>query len=171
MMLALQNNLKEGLDPALELLKADGMSQHFKQYAMLTVAKLGGKEHIPLIEPYLDDKTVCTTHTTMQGGKRTMYQTQLRDVALVAIIHLSGKDPKDFGFNRLVRGEPYLFNPGTMGFEKEENDEKDEARDAAFAKWREFQEKQQGAAPAPEQPKKETAEPEKPQETPEKPQS
>jgi len=133
LMLAMRYDLKEGLDVAVEMLTTSGMSHHYKQYAMLTIAKLDAKQHIGLLEKLLEDKSQCTAHTTVRNGKRTVYQTQVRDVALASIIHLSGEDPKNFGFDRLVRANPYLFSPGTMGFEN------DEQRNKTFDKWKEHQ--------------------------------
>jgi hypothetical protein len=131
LMLAMRYDLKEGLDVAEEMLTTAGMSHHYKQYAMLTIAKLDAKQHMGLLEKLLEDKSQCTAHTTVRNGKRTVYQTQVRDVALASIIHLSGEDPKKFGFDRLVRANPYLFSPGTMGFEN------DEQRKKTFEKWKE----------------------------------
>jgi len=129
LMLSMRYDLKEGLIPARKMLKDGAMPQHYRQYAILTIAKLGGKEDVEFLKPYLKDKSVCTTHRVTKGKDKITYQTQIRDVALATMIHLSGQDPKKFGFSRLQANSSTLFNASTMGFE---NDEK---RNEAVKKW------------------------------------
>jgi len=135
LMLALQYELKEGGVAARNLLEDPRAPQHYKQYAVLTIAKLNDKDSLELIRKLLSDRTVCTSHTMMRNNKRVVYQTQLRDVALSALIHMNGEDPKKFGFERISPNLRYLFNPGTMGFTD------DKARDEAFKKWEVFETK------------------------------
>jgi hypothetical protein len=132
LMMAMRYNLKEGLNPARKML-AEGANtpQHYKQYALLAIAKLGTVENVPNLERSLSDKTVCSRQTVRNGNNRSEYQTQIRDVALVATIHLHGKNPKDFGFERATPNSQYLYSTSTLGFQKEEE------REAAFKKWQE----------------------------------
>jgi len=130
LMMAMRYNLKEGLSPAEKMLAAGANTpQHYKQYALLAIAKLGTLENLSIVERSYSDKTVCSRQTVRNGNDRSEYQTQIRDVALVAAIHLHGKNPKDFGFKRATSNSQYLYSTSTLGFQKEEE------RDAAFTKW------------------------------------
>lgn len=125
--LAMQYDLAEGL-PAAEKMLADDTPSYYRQYAILTFAKLGGKEHIPRLEKLLADATICTTHRVDDQT----YQTQFRDIALVAILHLYGEDPKEFGFERAREHSQYVYAPYTLGFKD------DEERQVAIEKWEAF---------------------------------
>jgi hypothetical protein len=132
MMLAMQYELSEGLTPALKIIEGGNRQPHMAQFAAITVAKFGAAEHRPILEKLLEDKTVVNQ---MQINNQRI-QTQLSDVALASLLHLSKQDPKAFGFDRLQMQPPYLFNVSTLGFE---NDEK---RKAALDKWTAFKEKE-----------------------------
>ncbi len=132
LMLAMRYDLKEGLVPAKELLSQPGMPHHYKQYALLALAKLGSKEDLPLVEKNLDDKTPCSSMPIRQGDKKIVYQTQIRDVALAAAIHLHGQDLKKFGFERAQANSQMLYSTNTLGFLS------DETRAAAREKWDQF---------------------------------
>jgi hypothetical protein len=60
------------------------------------------------------------------------YETQIRDVALAALVIMKKQDAKKFGFDRIQQNTTNVFSTNTVGFE---NDEK---RDKALAKWKEF---------------------------------
>jgi hypothetical protein len=122
--LAMEFELKEGLVAASKMLDAKSPA-YYRQYAVLAYARLGEKSDVPRLEKLLQDPSICTTHRVNE----TTYETQLRDVALACIMHLSGYDPKGFGFDRIQTQEHYVFSPYTLGFESEEH------RKAVFAKW------------------------------------
>ncbi len=92
-----QYNLKEGLPSAIRILKAAQTTPdvNTRIQALLLVGKLGGKEHIALLEPLLNDEFVCYD----SGGPANRVQTQIRDIALCTSIKLAGQDPKKFGLN------------------------------------------------------------------------
>ena len=134
--LAMQHEMPEGLVAAETML--DGKTaDYYRQYAILTFAKLGDKSHIPRLMKLLGDANVCTTHQV----NNEKYQTQFRDIALVAVLHLAGYDPQTFGFERIRPHSEYVYSPYTLGFK----DEKD--REAAFARWEKVKPK---VAPEPE---------------------
>ncbi len=143
-MLAMQYELKEGLVPAEKMLKVGGNPPHLQQYAILAVAKLGDKSHLPLLEGQLEDNTRLSARRVNDHT----FETQVRDVALAALLHVSGQDASEYGFDQLQPNEQLLFNPSTAGFENEEQ------RAAALAKWKEFRAgaKAPDAADAPEPP-------------------
>lgn len=132
--LALQYELKEGLELARKMVKSRGAGQpHMLQMALLATAKLGSAEDLPDIEPLLDDKTVLFNS---QINKQQI-QCQVRDFALVATTHLLSRDQervkgtpleegdlKAFGFSRLVSNTLQLYSPHTVGFASEEDRQK-----------------------------------------------
>lgn len=122
--LAMAYDLKEGLTAAEKILDGNGPS-YYKQYAILTIAKLGSKQHIPFLLKLLDDASVCSSHRV----NNVSYETQFRDIALVAILHVLGEDPKEFGFDRIRANSQYVYSSYTIGFET------DEQRKAVFDKW------------------------------------
>ena len=122
--LAMKHELPEGLDAAERMLSGDTPA-YYRQYAILTYANLGDKSNIARLMKLLTDATVCTTHRV----NNETYQTQFRDIALVAVLHLAGYDPEMFGFERIRKHSEYVYSPYTLGFKSEED------RKAAFAMW------------------------------------
>jgi hypothetical protein len=125
-MLAMQYDLAEGLVPAEKILNNEGVRQpYMSQFALLAVAKFGDASHIPAVEKLLTDKGICNR---MQVNK-VMKDTQVRDVALLTLAHLTKQDKKAFGFDRLQEAQPYMYNLGTMGIDG------DPKREEALKKW------------------------------------
>lgn len=125
-MLAMQYDLKEGLIPAQKILNNEGTRQpYMSQFALLAVARFGDASFIPAVEKLFDDKGICNR---MQVNN-VMKDTQVRDVAILTLAHLTKQDKKAFGFERLQEAQPYLYNLGTMGLD---NDAK---REEALKKW------------------------------------
>jgi hypothetical protein len=122
--LAMRHELPEGLAAAEKMLDGDTPA-YYRQYAILTYAKLGAKTDIPRLMKLLDDATICTTHRV----NNETFQTQFRDIALVAVLHLAGYDPQMFGFERIREHSEYVYSPYTLGFKTEDE------RTAAFSKW------------------------------------
>ncbi len=132
-----QYNLKEGLPSAIRILKAAQTTPDVNTHvqALLLIGKLGGKEHIALLEPLLNDEFLCYD----SGGPANRVQTQIRDIALCTSIKLAGQDPKKFGFD-LWLDTPQFPNLHTFGFTKSED------RTAAFKKWQDWQTEHKPAA-------------------------
>lgn len=126
MTLAMQYGLAEGLVPARETISLGNPRSATRQYAILTVGKLGGSEHLPLLERLLeDDRVLAATRTK---GDVT-YSIKTQDVALAALLHMTGQNPKDYHFKRLRRNAISVFSLSTAGFYNEED------RSAAQQKW------------------------------------
>lgn len=132
LILAMQFNLPDAVAPALALIAAPGAPPHLVQYAILALGKLGGREHLAALEPLLKDERPIGVPD--RGGRES--DTQVRDVALAAMIHLTGQPLSDYGFSRAKSNAMILFNTNTLGF----NDPS--AREAALRKWRDWTEKQ-----------------------------
>jgi hypothetical protein len=126
LMLALRFELKAGLEPAIAILQDPAAKPHTRQYAILVVAKFGSKRHLPLLEPLLADDSPLAVRQV--NGRQVT--TQLRDVALAGLVHLSGRKLNDFGFNRAQINPPFLYSISTLGFEEPQS------REAALRKWR-----------------------------------
>ncbi len=124
--LAMRFGLEEGLVPATRVLKNPGEQPIVRQTAILAVAKLGGKQHVELLEDLLEDTGRCSAHRI----NNVTYETQIRDVALAAILIMQDQDPKKFGFNRIQRNETSVFSTSTVGFENEDK------RKKVFAKYK-----------------------------------
>lgn len=124
---SVQVDLKEGLDLALKLLKnkeyANGM-------AVTAVGKWGTKEHLPLLEGLLDEKTVVG-NLQINNVQAT---TEVRDVALAMLVRLTGQQTKDYGFAFLHyhNGQQMFFAPVWLGFADETK------RTAAIKKYRDW---------------------------------
>ncbi|MBI1915800.1 MAG: hypothetical protein HYS12_13855 [Planctomycetes bacterium] len=146
--IARQLQLKEALPLALKTVKTKTTQSYTRGTAVLFIGQVGGKEHIKDLEPLLED-------TTQMGAIRTGTATinaQLRDVALAAMIQMSGQNLFDYPFPflqqyRNLRGN-FQLPPYYYGFQD------DAGRTAAMKKWRESQPKTE---PTKEPKKKESA--------------
>ena len=130
--LALRYNLRQAIEPAAALANRAEAPAHLRPYGVLALGKLGGKAQLPALTPLLDD----TTEFTMHGRDNQQIRTQIRDVALAVMVHLSGQKLIDYGFDHFSLNPSWLFNPGSLGFSKPE------AREQALAKWRAWAETQ-----------------------------
>ncbi len=131
LMLATKYEMEAGLKLARKLLERPGVNPYQQQYAILAIAKLGTREHAPWLEKKLSDKTVCYTRKDPKTQK-VLYQSQICDVALAGLLHLSGKDPKEYGFTRIRPYTSTVYQMGTMTFDNEDQ------RNAALAKWKQL---------------------------------
>jgi hypothetical protein len=84
----------------------------------------------------LDDTARCSA----QRINNVTYETQVRDVALAAILIMEDKDPREFGFRRIQRNDTNVFITSTVGFENEDR------RSQVFEKYRKSLGKQGQAA-------------------------
>jgi len=145
--IAQQLDLKEAVPVALKALKDDGKQQqpYTKATAALLVGKLGGAEQIPALEGLLNDKTNLGAMTINVNQANQQINTEMRDVALAAMIQASGEDPFNYDFPYLkliaqnwrgnvnVNKAGYYMVPQYYGFPDEK------ARTAVLDKWKENQ--------------------------------
>lgn len=96
-----------------------------RSISYLAIAKLGNREDCELILEGLRDEQVC--HTWHNGETRV--ETQVRDVALLCLIHLTEQNPKDFGFDLLRSDSVCLYSEFSIGFPTEKS------RQTSFEKW------------------------------------
>jgi hypothetical protein len=129
LLLAMRYNLKQGLVPAIKLVKQGAVGLQI-QYAILAIGKLGDQAHLPVLQKQFKNKSVLSRSAS--GGK-IVYSCQVRDVALAIAVHLTGQDTSKYGFSRLRKNATYLYSPNSAGFKSQA------ARDAAFEQYREWQ--------------------------------
>jgi hypothetical protein len=121
-----QNGVKECLPALTRIAKDPGTIMYIRATALLGFAKLGTKDDIPALEPFLKDETMVA-NVVVNGDRGSV---QLRDAALGAVIQMAGQDLADFGFERKmpagIAGVSYTyFAFGT-----------DEKRATAHKKWK-----------------------------------
>ena len=134
-MLTLNYDMKEtGLALGRRMLKTPTPSYSTTQYAAIAVARFGSAADIPLLAPHLKNVSVCHTWSNPQVQPGVI-KTQVRDVVLALLIHLTKQDHKEYGFELLRTSPTTLFHTYTCGFTKEEK------REAAQAKWNTWYEK------------------------------
>lgn len=119
--LAMRQNLEqEGLEAAERVIRSGGGLPHVRQYAILALARFGGKEHVATLQDLLDDSGVFYTGK-LNGNKRAKIECQVRDLALASLIHLTGGDPRAAGFQHLQANKDFVFLPHTVGFTSEDD--------------------------------------------------
>lgn len=124
---ALKYSLAEGVVPARKVLADRLGAPHDRQYAILVLTKLGEEKDEMLIDAMLDDSGVVASHHRVNNVKIT---TQVRDIALAALVHKAGKQFKDYGMPRARLNPTNVLSQATVGFTSEA------AREEAIAKWR-----------------------------------
>jgi hypothetical protein len=126
--LAMRYELKEGLIPARKVLENPGNQPYIRQNGILAIAKLGDKSDYALLESLLEDESRCAS----QRISKTTYETQMRDVAVAALLIMAGEDPAKYGFDRIQRNETNVFITSTIGFDD------DKKRQATIEKFKAF---------------------------------
>ena len=131
--LARRFGLDEALGPALEMAKgaaADRIERNARlAEAILLIGEKGNPENVTDLEPLLKDETKFGEWRQEKNGETQHVTSQIRDVALVASIHLLRQSPAEFGFKGLTASPKSLYVPNSTGFSS------DEAREQAFKKW------------------------------------
>lgn len=119
---------KDLLELSLRIIKDADKKAKGVAFAFPILAQNGTKEHIKLLERFLDSETsVCGFG--IGGGFSG--STKVRDVALAMILHLEGQDHKDYNFTytRTPSGKHLKFNASFQGFTNENE------RKAAFERY------------------------------------
>jgi hypothetical protein len=130
MRLALKYDLQEtGLQQAAKFLARETTSPYTLQYGIITVGRFGNEEHVRLLTPLLENKTVCRRWFNRSLKKEGTINVEVRDAALVVLLRMTGKDPAEYGFKLLKENPETLYYDYTFGFVD------DEQRAAAHASW------------------------------------
>lgn len=126
--LAMMYELPEGLPIALELLAKESLPLHLRQQALLAVGRLGNRQHLQAVLPYLKDEALLSITQDGQDPKQRI-RTEVRDLALAVAVKLTEQNHAHYGFQRL-RTNPYLlYDVNSLGFLTQSQ------RDAALAAW------------------------------------
>jgi hypothetical protein len=130
--LARTMQLKEGVPFALKAAREKRINAWSRGIAILFVADFGGKEHIPEMESLLNDSASLGA----MGINFSAIPTEVRDVALAAMVVLSGDSLNDYGFWYVKlfgggKGPLSSLSAQCYGFADTN------AREAAVKKWRE----------------------------------
>jgi hypothetical protein len=121
-------NLKEGVDFISEVVREKKVRGNFLAQMVANLGRTGNRDLVPVLAPLLDDKTALGQFQLNQ----TRASTELRDVALSMLVHLTGQSHKDYGFAFLASQPGLLFAPHYAGFSTAE------ARDKALKKWQDW---------------------------------
>ena len=132
--LGMSYDAKQTLVVALKYLKeSKNQQQHTTMYALLCVAKFGDKTNIPALLPFLENENIVMSGTRRINKKNVAYKIQVRDLALVSLIHLSDQKYVDYGFKHINTNGPYFIQYYSIYFENEGKD-----RDIALEKWKKW---------------------------------
>lgn len=101
-------------------------------YAVMYLAKTGNPSYLHDLELLLDDVTDLQARRQNTGaqGSTTTFSSRVQDVALVGLLHLTGQDPRSYGFTGLRPHDSTIYAATTVGFESQEQ------RSAALAQWK-----------------------------------
>jgi hypothetical protein len=127
-------DLAEVLPLALAVAGGDpqyaSVSPTTRAQAILLVGQFGGRENVRNLEPLLEDATICMPLQAQRLPGQPAVNVQVRDVALVVMLHLTGQRPADYGYVHARFQPQRTFQLQTL------HRENDEQRAAAVAKWR-----------------------------------
>ncbi len=136
LVIAMQYDIETGADAARRILETDIPRNTIAQYAINNIIRFGDfKKDEALLEKLLGNTdTVSRTTVNIRGvnGVRKTRVTQVRDLALAGLIHLSKQPFSKFGIDGVQIGNGRLIRTNEMGFED------DEQRQLAIAKWRAY---------------------------------
>ncbi len=121
-------NLREGSDFLVGLIKEKKVRGIFLAQAVISLARMHPRDLRPMLEELLADKTVLgvVQFNQIRGT------TQLRDVALAMLVHVTGQSHKDYGFTFLGQNQNLLWSAHYLGFASAEQ------RELAHKKWQEW---------------------------------
>jgi hypothetical protein len=124
---------------AARLFATKGSPAAYRGSAAGTLSNFGNKEHIPLLEMAFEDKEVIASVRNKLPGKAknetANCEIQIRDVALVVAIQLTGQAPGDYGFvdqQKSSEGSPDVIHSYTRYYIPNEK------RTAAFEQWKDW---------------------------------
>jgi hypothetical protein len=131
--LAVTADLKEAIPTALKLAKDKNTLGTIRAYAVTAMSKLGSKETVAELQPFLEDTTIVATVRVNNEQK----QVEMRDLALGVSLVLAGQTMTEYGFDR----NPPATSTLTVSYIYF-SFSAPEKRDEAMKKWKEFAKKE-----------------------------
>lgn len=126
--LAAQLEMKsETLTIASRVLGEKESAMSSRQISILMIGRFGGHDDLPRIEQLLKDTTSCGMVQVEDPPRQV--EMQVRDVALAAMLHMTGQNLHEYGYHSVQEFGPTVFQLGTLAFGDAET------RDAALKKW------------------------------------
>ncbi len=129
------SNLKEGLPLAIDVATGESPYELLPSYtravALLDVAQFGSADLVDKLEPLLEDDAICIPSQVQLPGQPAKH-VQVRDVALIVLIHLTGQKPTDYGYPH-----PRL-QPQHQSLLPTLQTANEQARNDALAKWKQW---------------------------------
>jgi hypothetical protein len=126
--MAMTLELKEAVGVALKAVESKTIRGHSLAQALVTIGKLGDKGQLKVLEGALNDRSLIGNFNS--GHVRGT--TEVRDVALAMMVHVTGQSHADYGF-AFVRGRNNMkFSPYWLGFTTAEQ------RQKALGKWQTY---------------------------------
>ena len=99
---------------------------YWRHLAVVVLARFGDDRHVAVLTPLLSDSTP-TPYGRRQGAQRDV--TQMRDIALAALVKLRERKLGDFGFQDVRPHPEQVWDLGTLAFAN------DRERSRAIANW------------------------------------
>jgi hypothetical protein len=121
---------KEGTAVAIKLLQMKGGTTSYRMYAAFALARNGAKEHVPALEAVFTDESALNMGGRVVNGKLEQQKVEVRDMALVCALMLTGQNTEEYGFSEMYKnqtGMQYTYSNWRMPEDK---------RKAAFEKWK-----------------------------------
>jgi hypothetical protein len=125
--------LPAGVVPAREALRSPFASLRERADAVMLIARCGGIEHIPDLEPLLDDTTEVNLHRRRRGtslGRELNAEGRMQDLALAALVKLTEQEPRAYQFAGLPDADLPAYSQSEFGFAS------DAERQQALQRWR-----------------------------------
>ena len=126
---------KPGSNVAAKLVQLKDGIAIYRFYAAFAIARNGAKEYLPALEAVFTDEAALAENRFV-NGKQEQTQLQVRDMALVAAILLTGQKTEEYGFV-----EQYKNPQVAMQFTYSNWRLPEEKRKEAFEKWKAWREK------------------------------
>jgi hypothetical protein len=129
------NGLEEALPLPLAVIGGEGPYKRTqpitRAVAALVIGQFGGAEHVDRLEPLLADTSICNGNGLQQQlpGQQAV---QVRDVALVVMLQLTGQKPADYGYINARNQPQRAFQLQSLSRDN------DQQRNEAIAKWRQW---------------------------------
>jgi hypothetical protein len=125
---------KQGNTVAAKLVRFKGGIVNYRLYAAFALARNGAKDHLADLEAVVADEAALGMPLAVNGVVQ-VNQIQMRDMALVAALLITGQDTEGYGFIELHKNRP------GMQFTYANWRLPDDKRKKAFEKWKAWREK------------------------------